>query len=127
MGWYWGLETRADQIREFRELKEGYREVAGCYRGSPWKGKYWQVIECPDGERFLMLFLMEYDRHTAEWGYKPIEESMGPCYYDCPLSYLKLATSGIDEQWRMHVKNYAALASTRRKASLARTRARKVA
>jgi hypothetical protein len=24
------------------------------------------------------------------WGYKDMEESMGPCYYTCPLKYLDL-------------------------------------
>jgi len=42
--------------------------------GKPWK--YVCLFKLVDGGR-------------DGWGYKPISEDMGPCYYDCPLSYVK--------------------------------------
>ena len=34
----------------------------------------------------------------GDFGYKDMTESMGPCYYDCPLSILALLTP-TDERW----------------------------
>ena len=38
---------------------------------------------------FILCYLIEQD--LKEWGYKPIDESMGLNYYDCPLHFLDMA------------------------------------
>jgi hypothetical protein len=41
--------------------------------------------------------------YQGEWGYKPLEESMGPYYFSCPLSYLSevsIDRYGGNEEWR---------------------------
>lgn len=40
-----------------------------------------------------------------QWGYKPMDESMHPYYYSCPLSYLDLAEERCPE-WRKGVRQY---------------------
>lgn len=116
MGWTWGWQSRKAMIAEFKRENECSRELAGCYKGAPWKGKYWQVLEAKKtGERFIVLYLCEYDRHSQDWGYKDICESMGPYYYDCPIKYLDM-TPPADEHWREGVRANAELTRVRRKA-----------
>lgn len=43
--------------------------------------------EHPVAEAYIGCFLIQKVR--GEWGYKALCESMGPCYYDCPLEYLQ--------------------------------------
>ena len=57
-----------------------------CTRGNV----LWTVneIQYPTGEtkRFIGCDLLQ--RSNAGWGYKGMEESMGPFYYTCPILYL---------------------------------------
>ena len=45
------------------------------------------------------------ERSGGQWGYKPLDESMHPYYYSCPLSYLDLAPEQSAE-WRAGVRAY---------------------
>jgi hypothetical protein len=38
---------------------------------------------------FIMLYLME--KNEGCWGYKDMDEGMGPYYFSCPTSYFKVA------------------------------------
>lgn len=43
------------------------------------------------------------------WGYKAMDESVGPCYYTCPLEYLDIvppSTSPYSAGWRDDVRSY---------------------
>jgi hypothetical protein len=43
------------------------------------------------------------------WGYKSMDESMGPAYYTCPLSYLDMVPmpdSPYAREWREKVREY---------------------
>ena len=58
------------------------------------KGKcFWLLVEYTQGERkgqrFIALFLI--NRESKEWGYKDMDESCGPCYYNCPVSFINEA------------------------------------
>lgn len=48
----------------------------------------YQVEESKTGVRFISVYLLLRDRDG--WGYKPMDESMGPCYYDCPPKLLEM-------------------------------------
>ena len=86
-----------------------------CYRGSAWKGTLWKVwdhkaIEKATGEviaseLWIGCDLCEYSKSDNGWGYKDMDESMGPSYYNCPLSYLDL-TPAINHEWRESVRLY---------------------
>lgn len=57
--------------------------------------------------RFIACYRLS--RYKGEWGYKDIDESMGPCYYDCPISYLDGATEPMNEdaaEWRKSAREY---------------------
>ena len=41
----------------------------------------------------------------GDWGYKGMSESVGPCYYSCPLSYLEMAEE-TNADWRAEVRKY---------------------
>ena len=75
--------------------------LASCYRGGVFKGTFYAVHERTHtpkrgpstSERWLEVTLMEchtYPEHGPSWGYKDMEESMGPCEVSCPLGYLEM-------------------------------------
>ncbi|MCS7637428.1 hypothetical protein N0390_33235, partial [Pseudomonas aeruginosa] len=53
--------------------------------------------------RYIRCDLLE--RSGGRWGYKPLDESMHPYYYTCPLSYLDLAPEQSTD-WRAGVRAY---------------------
>lgn len=53
--------------------------------------------------RYIRCDLLE--RSGNQWGYKPLDESMHPYYYSCPLSYLDLAPEQ-SADWRAGVRAY---------------------
>jgi hypothetical protein len=55
-------------------------------------------------EKIIVLYLL--DNYGGEWGYKPIDELMGPCYYGCPLEFFELAQDHVNEKWRVKARNY---------------------
>jgi len=69
----------------------------------------WVVVQYLDKlnqipDRFIVCYLLRADGDG--WGYKSIHEDSGPCYYSCPVSFLKLVpiTCKIwrDEVYRYH-------------------------
>lgn len=84
-----------------------------CCRGGVFSGVLWSVWErtyTKDGEqvqpteRWIQCDLLRCDQ--GEWGYKDMEESMGPYYFSCPLSYLNLVPIdqyGGNAEWREQV------------------------
>lgn len=84
-----------------------------CYRGNVFSGVLWSVWErtfTKDGEqvqpteRWIQCDLLRCDQ--GEWGYKDMEESMGPYYFSCPLGYLSLVPIdhyGGNAEWREQV------------------------
>ena len=54
----------------------------------------------------------------VEWGYKPVGESMGPCYQTCPLKFLDMVEDpgGFATEWREGVRAYWASRKMTRKA-----------
>jgi len=103
MGWYYtDGASRADCIREQLQLAEPLKVLKWCTRGNV----LWVVIKAKQ-ETFIYCGLMQRDRDG--WGYKPMDESMGPNYYSCPLSYLELCTSPVNawaRDWRIQVRKY---------------------
>jgi ferredoxin len=86
-----------------------------CYRGNAFSGVLWVVWETQrlstkddtpvkDPEKWIACYLLKCV--GGEWGYKDMEESMGPCYYSCPLGYLDMVTENTNEEWRKKVREY---------------------
>ncbi len=78
------------------KLKHIAHQCKGNILWTVWKheesGKSW--IECDLIRKF----------GYEEYGYKDMEESMHPYFYNCPLSYLEMANDGIHPVWREMVK-----------------------
>jgi len=72
--------------------------LAHCYRGNSFSGVLWSVWErtfnrddheAEPTQRWIQCDLLRHQR-DFDWGYKDMEESMGPYYFSCPLKYLRM-------------------------------------
>lgn len=119
MGWYYPHGVNRKEL--IAERTENWERDTGdtlvkstclkhCYRGGVFSGVLWSVWErtfTKDGkevqpsQRWIGVDLLHC--HQGEWGYKPLEELMGPYYFSCPLSYLDLVPLdryGGNSEWR---------------------------
>lgn len=89
--------------------------IAKQFKGNVrFKGNLWTVWEHTDkqtghAKRFIVLFLMEC--RGGCWGYKDVDECMGPCEVNCPLAYLDLVKdhppgNEYAQAWREKVRQY---------------------
>lgn len=130
MGWTQNLsgKTLKQTIADYTKEGPGRKLLKKCFRGAPThSGVLWTVweIECNDGvtRRVIGCDIMEYWRHkgSAGWAVKSIDETMGPYYNTCPLSYLDLASGpnsyaneSYSKEWRERVRSYHAHRKARR-------------
>ena len=50
----------------------------------------WRIAEVTkEGKTTLVITLDLLKKSREGWGYKGMDESCGPCYYNCPLGFLK--------------------------------------
>lgn len=125
MGWYYPSGVNRKELiaqrvegweRETDEMLVTSSCLKHCYRGNVYSGVLWGVWEqtyTKDGkelqpnQRWIQCDLLRC--HQGCWGYKPMDESFGPFYYSCPLSYLELVPldrySG-DPEWREAVTEH---------------------
>ncbi len=127
MGWtFTSGATRADVIRVqtkgFVNDSGKLACIAKCCTGN----NLWAVFErtvkerTEDGTvtpartyRFICLFMLSNHRSYG-WGYKDVDESMGPTYYNCPLKYIEMAEAmpmpavemHYAAEWRQAVRNH---------------------
>lgn len=95
MGWLFGWRTRKELVDHLVN-KNGVKTIKHCFSGN----NLWAVQEGvrSDGEKvvFACLYLIQgpaYGKDTGgpyAWGYKDVDESMGPCKTDFPASWLEL-------------------------------------
>lgn len=103
MGWYFGSPTRKELIRELTESELTTHRK--CIRGNV----LWAVQEnkALRSGKFIVAYLMEKGPADCGWGYKPIEECMGPAETSCPLSYfdeVPIPDGAYGARWREKVK-----------------------
>jgi len=100
MGWLFKPGySRSELIAHLTQPEEtewqSSRRVAHCLRGNV----LWSVVEvtakrdllwlaCGKTGRYISCDLLS--RGSSGWGYKDMCEDMEPCYYTCPLSYLRM-------------------------------------
>lgn len=84
-----------------------------CYRGGSFSGVLWTVweriftkngVEARPVQRWIGCDLLQYQTGYG-WGYKDMEEAMGPYQCSCPLGYLALVPVAC-ESWREGVRAY---------------------
>lgn len=115
MGWYYGCNSRAEQIAELTppEQTSDSGVIFRTLRKFTSGNVLWTVHEYGKAgeplKRFIGCYLL--GRAGGRWGYKPMEESMGPYYYSCPLAYLEMVPppEGLGPEitaWRDKVRAY---------------------
>lgn len=124
MGWLFKPDTRRKSL--LAERIEGWQRttpdgmtvtstcLAHCYRGGSFSGVLWTVwertfekdgVQVQPAERWIGCDLLQYSRADDGWGYKDMEESMGPYYYSCPLKYLDMVPEA-NKNWREGVRQH---------------------
>ena len=121
MGWYYTYNSSMrDQIAEItqnQDYPDGNKLT--CLARKLNGMTLWTVWErtMPDKPpyRFIGCYLIRKG-DEGSWGYKPLDEYMGPAEYSCPLSYLDMAplmpehdSHGWSAKWREGVKNWHAV------------------
>jgi hypothetical protein len=103
MGWLGTKQTRAQAVKDATRS----HAKAECLAFQEVPAGVWSVWRLKiDGRRIIALDLIE-----ERGGYqmvKTMDETMGPCYYDCPLAFLDLARDfsleGYSAGWREEVR-----------------------
>jgi hypothetical protein len=125
MGWMFGWNTRKELVDHLLN-DNGLTTIKHCFKGN----NLWCVHETTTTKagyggnvRWIALYLLrgrdkcdkrtgKYDLHG--WGYKDMDESSGPHYYNCPLGYIEMveayeklrdhAPLGYAAEWRVKVR-----------------------
>lgn len=105
MGWLFTYgATKKDVIRDLTtdhvSDERVFKTLRKCLRGNT---MYALVESGKPGEtmKFIMVYLL--GANDGDWGYKDVDESMGPCECDCPVKYLDEADEPVNEyarEWR---------------------------
>lgn len=88
MGWLFCEPTRDALVRRLKDRcnNDSYELIDSATRGN----EFYAVLRRKDtGLRFIAVCLMRgtpgnFHPDDIRWGYKDMDESMGPCYYNCP-------------------------------------------
>lgn len=110
MGWFYGSRSRPELIDEICTATEHRKVLRRFFSGNT----MWTVEEVtipeesgPVTKRFIGCYLIQRDG-PHNWGYKPLEESMGPCVVTCPLAFLDMVPDPgmYATEWRARVRKY---------------------
>ncbi|MDR1281724.1 MAG: hypothetical protein LBK99_13000 [Opitutaceae bacterium] len=116
MGWLFSHQTQAALIHELIQSEENERFNIQVIAHQLCDDVLWSVAEITvkaegvfrnlaPGQSFRIIrrdLLQGYGDH---WGYKPMDESMHPYCYTCPLCYLEMAPER-SRKWREGVRAY---------------------
>jgi len=115
MGWTFPYgAARSDVIAELtpkeRISENGYifRTLRHCCKGNVLYALHESGMP-EETRKWIGIYLIQ--KHDGDWGYKDMEESMHPYYYNCPVSYLDDAsepTNKAASEWRDEVRRQAA-------------------
>jgi hypothetical protein len=109
MGWSGEVYPVSRTKKEFveKELKSFENSGYEVHAHKSTSSGLYAVMTTPKGEKFLMCAMI---RKESNGGFmiKTMEESMGPCMYDCPLSFLEMLpeATGYAVEWREKVRAY---------------------
>jgi hypothetical protein len=89
MGWtfnyYGGKKELVAQLRDTSRFTAGTKLLQTRVIGN----RHWYLAET-NGKKWIGLDLMKGGMGSG-WGYKSMDESAGPYYFDCPVTYLDKA------------------------------------
>lgn len=107
MGWSFGWDSRADMLAYCTGpgfLAPGYAMLESRVVG----GHHWYLYSTPEGAKTIGLNLIKGGGRDG-WGYKGLDETMGPCEVNCPLALLAKADeprNDYSRAWREKVRAY---------------------
>lgn len=110
MGWLFTHgATRADIISRCTGLEDNehgrWTTLSYCTKGNVlWSVVEWLRKDTGETKCFIACHLLAPHKAFG-WGYKNMDESMGPYYYSCPLAYLDMAPEACPE-WRQGVRDW---------------------
>lgn len=114
MGWYYAYgQSRAGLIKELIAPNQTETFSSECIKHCAVGNVLWTVREITYGKgsgiegtkaRYIGCDLLHRSRDG--WGHKPMEESMGPYYWSCPLAYLEAVPQVTNAEWREGVRKY---------------------
>lgn len=117
MGWLFGWNTRKE-LADHLLRGNGLRTIKHCFKGNNlWAVQAYTYTEGPQAGKtvqFIALYLIRGSNNSSDgWGYKDMDESAGPYYYNCPLAYLDMVPDpgGYATDWRAEVRKYHAKAN----------------
>lgn len=121
MGWLFGWKTRKELVDHLLTGNGGVT-LKRCFKGNNlWTVQEYNPGGAPHPIRFICLYLLRGNSKSRDmWGYKDVDESMGPYAHNCPVSYIDFVEAhekafgyepaGYAREWRANVREYAARA-----------------
>jgi len=110
MGWdFCSAWTKQADVKNY--LLGSFTEKVLAHKTTAYGRRLWVAVEAADGTRNIVLALLDKEAGSGWWGFKTMDESMGPYYWDCPTSLLDLMGEPRNEdarQWRAEVRRRAA-------------------
>ena len=103
MGWLYGWSSRRsliDHLSHGEETEAAKWATVAKYLSGNVMWVVHDVTRKATGEvtRFIACYLLQ--RHGGDWGYKDMEESMGPYFYTCPPKFLEMVPVVGCQKWR---------------------------
>lgn len=102
MGWDFTQNSSKKDI--INEIKYDFKTTLIKYQVK--NNIMWMIIKNTNtNDKYIACALLSYNKTINGWGYKLLDESMHPFYYDCPLEYLN-ETTQTNQEWRKKVIAY---------------------
>lgn len=109
MGWdFTHGASRQDIVNQILGM---YRPEYGCvildHACTAYGKRLWLCVKSDKLDQpLVVLYLLDKSKGYG-WGYKDMDETMGPYYYDCPLRFIKgVGHNQFSKNWRDKVRAY---------------------
>lgn len=104
MGWTYTHKPKGQKILDFFKERWDSEKIEILDCSTVKKVAYMAMRKKDTNEVFALVCLINYSREPMyNFGYKDMDETMGPCYYECPERILNLLTPTTFEyaiEWR---------------------------
>jgi hypothetical protein len=97
MGWDYLVHTRPAKAKDYLD-----KQFTGLVASAMIGNEYYAAIKMTNTDKVFGLVVI-VDRKNGEFGYKSMDEQMGPYFYKCPDKILKLLSPTTNEhalKWR---------------------------
>lgn len=115
MGWLFSSNwSTREELREHLVNGNGVKTLKSCWVGNNmWAVQEYQRDGMTHPVRFVCLYLVQ-GKKGIEYGYKDVDETMGPYQMSCPVAYIELVEAhekehgyeptGYAAEWRKSVR-----------------------